>query len=146
MLWNTLMLLAGFIGMETFSWLFHKYVMHGFLWGIHKTHHTKQKGFFELNDMFSFTFGSIATLLMFLGLENLDTRFWVGLGITIYGMIYFVLHDIFIHRRVEWKLPFGGRYIRGIKKAHQMHHKTNKKHDSESFGLLWVSWKYFKNQ
>lgn len=144
MLWNFLMLLAGFIGMEAFSWAFHKYVMHGFLWSIHKTHHTKQEGFFELNDLFSLTFGSIATILMLIGWSSWASPFWIGLGITIYGFIYFILHDVFIHRRVDWKLPFGGKYIKGIKRAHQMHHKTSQKHGSESFGLLWVSWKYFK--
>ena len=137
-------LFVGFIGMEVFSWTFHKYVMHGILWNIHKTHHTHTKGFFELNDIFSLTFGSIATILMFLGMDALDFRFWIGAGITVYGFIYFILHDVFIHRRIQWKLPFGGNYIDGIKHAHQMHHKSNQRDDSEAFGLLWVSRKYFK--
>ena len=110
-------LLAGFIGMELFSWAFHKYIMHGVLWGIHKTHHTKTEGYFEWNDLFSLTFGAIATLLMFLGMEAFDYRFWIGLGITVYGFVYFFLHDVFIHRRLKWNLPFGGKYVRGIKKS-----------------------------
>lgn len=118
--------------------------MHGALWNIHKTHHSKQSHVFELNDIFSFTFGSIATLLMFLGFNELDARFWIGLGITLYGMVYFVLHDFFIHKRLSTsRPPWNNRYLRGITKAHQAHHQSNKKEDGVSFGLLWVSWKYF---
>ena len=76
-------LIIAFAGMELFSWVVHKYIMHGFLWNIHKTHHRPGKGFFELNDVFSFLFGSIAVLLMILGMESLDYRFWIGGGITL---------------------------------------------------------------
>lgn len=134
----------GFVGMEIFSWFFHKYVMHGPLWFIHKTHHMATKGFFELNDIFTFLFGAIAIALIFLGMASLDYRFWIGIGITTYGFSYFILHDMIIHRRVKVIKKPANRYINGITNAHRNHHKSNKKKESVSYGLLLVPQKYFR--
>ena len=39
--------------MEAITWLTHKYVMHGFLWFLHKDHHQpKYSSWFEKNDLF----------------------------------------------------------------------------------------------
>jgi len=138
--------LVGFLGMEVFSWAFHKYIMHGALWSIHKTHHQKQHGYFELNDVFSLFFGSIAIVLIVLGIENLDYRFWIGLGITIYGFVYFILHDILIHRRMKKLKRPSNHYLDGIARAHRDHHKSNQRDDSVSFGLLLVPRRYFKKK
>lgn len=142
-----LIFVLSFVGMEIFSWAVHKYIMHGVLWTIHKSHHNKRKGFFELNDVFSLSFGTIATVLMMMGLPTLDARFWIGMGITFYGIVYFILHDFFIHKRLTSnRPPWNNRYLRGITLAHQAHHQTNEQHKAVSFGLLWVSWKYFKSK
>ncbi|MCC5937582.1 MAG: sterol desaturase family protein [Lunatimonas sp.] len=136
--------LVGFAMMEFAGWFIHKYLMHGPLWGIHKTHHQHTDGPFEWNDLFSLFFGSVAVLLIFLGVADFDYRFWLGLGISLYGMSYFFLHDMLIHRRVKWfKRPRKG-YLAGIFKAHQAHHATNKKDGSVSFGLFVVPKRYFK--
>jgi beta-carotene 3-hydroxylase len=39
-------LLGTFLLMEGITWLTHKYVMHGFLWSLHRDHHQKEPGFF----------------------------------------------------------------------------------------------------
>jgi beta-carotene 3-hydroxylase len=136
----------GFILMEVFGWAIHKYLMHGPLWSIHKTHHRPSKYFFELNDLFSLLFGSIAVVLILKGVADFDYRFWVGLGISLYGMLYFFLHDVLIHRRMKWfQKPKNGFLIR-ILKAHQAHHRTNKKEDAVSFGLFVVPKEYFKEE
>nr|WKN35804.1 sterol desaturase family protein [Tunicatimonas sp. TK19036] len=138
------LLALGFAGMEIFSWAFHKYIMHGVLWSIHKTHHQKNEGSFELNDVFSIFFGSVAVVLIILGLEKMDYRFWIGCGITLYGFVYFILHDILIHRRMrKWKRP-AGYYLNALTRAHRDHHKTDKRDGSVSFGLLWVPRRYFR--
>ncbi|MEM6843936.1 MAG: sterol desaturase family protein [Bacteroidota bacterium] len=138
------LLIIGFLGMEFFSWAIHKYLMHGALWSIHKTHHRKQSGYFELNDLFSLFFGSVAALLIILGLKNFDYRFWIGCGITLYGFVYFVLHDVLIHRRVKkWKRP-AEYYLDSITQAHRAHHKSDQRDDSVSFGLLVVPRRYFR--
>jgi beta-carotene 3-hydroxylase len=139
-----LYILAGFAGMELFSGLFHKYVMHGPLWFIHKTHHVKGRSIFELNDIFSFTFGCIATTLVFMGLAEQDWRLWVGLGIILYGGVYFVVHDIFIHRRIKWIERTNIPYLRALQRAHKAHHKHTDKAPSEEYGLLWIGKQYWK--
>ena len=102
MLLSIIYIALGFAAMEFSGWFIHKYVMHGPLWMIHKTHHQHSKSFFELNDLFSLLFGSIAVILIFLGVETLDYRFWMGIGISLYGALYFVLHDVLVHRRLTW--------------------------------------------
>ena len=137
-------IILGFAAMEFSGWFIHKYIMHGPLWGIHKTHHQSSNSFFELNDLFSLLFGSIAVLLIFLGVSDLDFRFWMGVGISLYGISYFFIHDVLVHRRIKWfDRPKNG-FLRGIFRAHQAHHATNKKNDAVSFGLFVVPKKYFK--
>lgn len=136
--------ILGFAVMEFSGWFIHKYIMHGPLWNIHKTHHQPSKSYFELNDLFSLLFGSTAIILILLGLSDLDYRFWMGVGISLYGISYFFLHDVLIHRRLKWFDKPKNSFLRGIFKAHQAHHATNKKNDAVSFGLFLVPKKYFK--
>ncbi len=142
-IFNILFLTLGFIGMEILSWFIHKYIMHGWLWQIHKTHHTKTNGFFELNDIFSLIFGSVAVILIVLGFASLDYRFWLGAGITLYGFSYFILHDILIHRRFKFLKRPANTYLDAISQAHRDHHKTRERDGSVSFGLLLVPKKYY---
>lgn len=144
MMYALLYMLLGFAAMEFSGWFIHKYIMHGPLWSIHKTHHQVSKSFFELNDLFSLLFGSIAIMLIVKGFEQLDYRFWMGIGISLYGISYFFLHDVLIHRRVKWFDRPKNSFLRGIFKAHQAHHATNKKDDAVSFGLFVVPKRYFR--
>lgn len=139
-------ILLGFFLMELSGWFIHKYLMHGPLWKIHKTHHQPSKSFFELNDLFSLFFGGIAIVLIFLGVEALDYRFWMGVGISTYGMLYFFLHDVLVHRRLKWFDRPKNSWLMGIFKAHQAHHKTNQKEGAVSFGLFLVPKEYFKKE
>lgn len=144
MMYAVLFTLLGFAVMEFAGWFIHKYIMHGPLWSIHKTHHEPSKHYFELNDLFSLLFGSVAIVLIFLGIKELDYRFWMGVGISLYGMLYFVIHDVLVHRRLKWFSRPKNKFLLGIFKAHQAHHATNKKDDAVSFGLFVVPKKYFK--
>ena len=139
-------IILGFVLMELSGWAIHKYLMHGPLWVIHKTHHQHSDSFFELNDLFSLFFGSIAVLLIFFGAGDLDARFWLGIGISIYGMLYFFFHDMLIHRRVKWGDRPKSGFVKGILKAHQAHHYSKQKDGAVSFGLFIVPKKYFKKQ
>ncbi|AWW30886.1 fatty acid hydroxylase [Echinicola strongylocentroti] len=137
-------IVLGFVIMEVTGWGIHKYLMHGVFWEIHKTHHEPTKGYFEKNDLFSVLFGSVSVILMMVGFDELDYRFWLGIGISVYGMCYFFFHDVIIHRRIKWlKRPEKGLW-RGMVRAHQDHHANNKKEGSEAFGLFMVPFKYFK--
>ena len=62
--------------------------------------------------------------------------FWIGLGITLYGAAYFLVHDIFIHQRFESLRRTDNWYFRAIRKAHKVHHKHLGKEEGECFGML----------
>ena len=143
---NIAIVVGAFIGMEIFSGLFHKYIMHGVLWNIHKTHHRKNAGFFELNDIFSFYFGAMATALVFLGAKEFDWRYWVGIGIIAYGLVYFVVHDIFIHRRLRWIENSRIPYLQALRRAHKAHHASAEKSPSEEYGLLWIGKRFWRER
>jgi beta-carotene 3-hydroxylase len=74
--------------------------------------------------------------------ENLNYKFWIGTGISVYGIIYFIFHDWFIHNRFK-AFKSENRHLKGIRRAHKIHHKTTEKNGSEEFGLLTASKKYF---
>lgn len=134
-----------YLAMEGVAWTTHKYVMHGFLWSLHKSHHEPRHGIFEKNDFFFLFYASIAMVLMYFGWENLDFRFWMGIGVTAYGWTYFILHDVFIHRRGKWLDKLDSRYFRAMRKAHKVHHKKMGKEDGEEFGLLLFKKEHFEN-
>jgi beta-carotene 3-hydroxylase len=140
---NIVILLATIALMEAISWAMHKYLFHGPLWFIHKTHHQERHGWFELNDLFSIGFAAFALWLMWAGHISLDYHFWIGTGISIYGIIYFIFHDWFIHNRFR-AFRSNNRYLMGIRRAHKIHHKSMEKNPSEEFGLLLASRKWFR--
>lgn len=144
---NFPILISTVIIMEGITWCTHKYIMHGFLWVWHKDHHDKStKGFFEDNDLFFIVFAIPSFLLMFFAKDNIagDFRFWIGLGIMIYGFLYLMVHDIFIHQRFKIFTKSDSPYFKALRKAHKMHHKNMGKEESQCFGMLWVPKKYFQ--
>lgn len=143
---NVVIVIVVFLLMEAFTWLTHKYVMHGFLWVLHKDHHSRQgKGPLEHNDYFFLIFALPAIALMYLGSEQgYNYLFYIGLGITIYGFAYFFVHDIFIHQRIPLLRNTRNPYLLAIRRAHKQHHKHLGKHIGECYGFLWIPFKYFK--
>ena len=141
-----LIFITTYAFMEFMAWFTHKYVMHGFLWKLHKDHHHKDhNSWFERNDAF-FIFYAIISICCFLLWRN--TSFWaglpIGLGIFAYGLSYFIVHDIFIHQRFKIFRNANNWYAKGVRRAHKMHHKHLGKEDGECFGMLIVPFKYFK--
>jgi beta-carotene 3-hydroxylase len=131
--------------MEWVAWALHKYVMHGFLWVLHESHHKKDRGFFEKNDFFFFFFGGLSAYFYITGIPSLDWRLFVAIGISLYGLTYVSIHDIFIHRRLPWLKKIDHPYFKALRRAHHAHHSVTGKEDGVSFGLLWVDKKFFKN-
>ena len=108
--------------MELVAWLTHKYIMHGIFWYFHKDHHTREnKGFFEKNDFFFLIFALPGSILIMYGIEiGIEfIPFWIGLGISTYGMAYFFVHDLFIHQRIKVlkNIPIWARPMYGLAKA-----------------------------
>ncbi|NRF37642.1 sterol desaturase family protein [Pedobacter sp. LMG 31643] len=134
-----------FIFMEGVAWFTHKFVMHGLLWTLHQDHHQKKPHFFEKNDAFFLIFATPSILLFFFGAkEGFNWMFYMGLGILLYGIAYFIVHDVIIHQRFKWFSRSNNRYINTIKRAHKMHHKHLDRHDGESFGMLFAARKYWQ--
>ena len=147
---NTLIWILIFIGtfliMEFMAWFSHKYIMHGFLWVLHKDHHKKDHdSWFERNDAFFIIYAVVSMSFIIAGA---NTWFWygwpIGLGIMAYGAAYFLVHDIFIHQRFKLFRNANNWYAKGVRRAHKMHHKHIGKQEGECFGMLFVPFKYFK--
>jgi beta-carotene 3-hydroxylase len=139
------LLVGTFIIMEGITWLTHRYVMHGFLWYLHKDHHQVEPGFFEKNDSFFIIFAVPTILLLWFG--TYGDRWWmqaIGFGIMAYGFSYFMVHDVIIHQRFKWFSKSRNTYVRAIRWAHKMHHKHLHKQEGESFGMLYVHKKYWE--
>jgi beta-carotene 3-hydroxylase len=145
MLFNILLIVITYCTMECVAWLTHKYIMHGLLWYLHKDHHQPEEGVFERNDAFFVIFALPCIVLMVLGsIKGIDYRFFIGIGILLYGLSYFMVHDVFIHQRLDWFKRTDSVYLRAIRKGHKMHHKHLGKEDGECFGMLLVPFRYFK--
>ncbi len=130
--------------MEFMAWFTHKYVMHGFLWSLHKDHHQKEPGFFEKNDAFFVIFAVPSAITFILGSSTqYKFLFFIGLGIAIYGVAYFLIHDVYIHRRFKWFNPSDHWYFKGIRKAHQVHHQNLGKEGGQCFGMLLAPLRFF---
>jgi beta-carotene 3-hydroxylase len=141
-----LIFFATFFIMEFNAWFTHKYIMHGFLWNLHKDHHRKDHGsWFERNDIFFIFYAVVSMTCWYLwGERNVWYALPIGVGIMAYGAAYFIVHDIFIHQRFKWLRNIDNKYARGVRRAHKIHHKYLGKDKGENFGMLMVPFKYFK--
>lgn len=138
MMFNALVFFTTLIGMEVFAFFAHKYVMHGFGWGWHRSHHEPRTGWFEKNDLYAVVFAAFAIVLIALGTQGMHPLEWIGAGMTAYGFLYFLAHDGLVHKR--WPLKFVPRsgYLKRLYQAHLMHHAVSGKDRCVSFGFLFA--------
>jgi beta-carotene 3-hydroxylase len=153
---NILLLLVAFFLMEFVAWWSHKYIMHGFLLKWHIDHHRKdhrqalpkktEDKQFEKNDRFFIVFALPAIILLMMGLFIPSVPLvFIGIGITLYGLCYFIIHDIIIHQRINILSGIKNNfYIQAVIKAHEAHHKPKNKNDFNNFGLLVFPRRFFK--
>lgn len=116
--------------MELWADLLHGKIWHGILWVIHRTHHRKNTGRWETNDFLSVLHAPIAIALILYGCRGAESvwrevLFGVGVGMTVFGISYLVVHDGLVHGR----LPVAGLarfgYMRDVVAAHRFHHTKN---------------------
>ena len=71
--------------------------------------------------------------------------FPIGFGIALYGVFYFIIHDLFTHRRF---LPFKSKnkLFLTVRAAHQRHHQTAEKKGIEPFGLFVFDYGKFREK
>ncbi len=136
MILDLLIFFSVFFLMEAVAWAAHKYVMHGFLWSLHESHHLPRTGAFEKNDWFG-AFFSLVAMALFAAGYFIDVRFTAaGLGMTAYGFAYLFLHDILNHKRFGIHIKPNNRYLRSVLQSHRIHHATQGKDGCVSFGFL----------
>jgi beta-carotene 3-hydroxylase len=142
--WGPLVMLGMFGIMECVAWLTHKYLMHGAMWHLHSDHHVAEHGFFQRNDLFFLIFAVPSWLCIMLGMMAGNYfPVWIGYGIALYGLAYFLVHDVYIHRRFRWLRDIDHPYFMAIRKAHKVHHKHLGKEQGECFGMLVVPRRYY---
>lgn len=139
-----LTVIGTFLLWEGIAWLTHKYVMHGFLWHWHKSHHTVHDHTLEKNDLFALVFSipSIGILYYFTQVDYNPYMISVGLGIFLYGLFYLVFHDVIVHQRIKWRPEKRSAYLQRMIHAHYIHHSKHTREGCEAFGFLFAPKKY----
>ncbi|MCG8305962.1 MAG: sterol desaturase family protein [Cytophagales bacterium] len=141
---NIFIIIASFLFMEGVAWFTHKYIMHGFMWRWHRSHHTVHGRFFERNDLFAVVFSIPSIVLIALGVanESLGILKYFGFGIMAYGIFYSIFHDVIVHRRIKIRYKAKSPYMKRIINAHYHHHRKHTKEGGEAFGFLYAPKKY----
>jgi len=138
---DLLLIVLAFFFMEFMAWFTHKFVMHGFMWFFHRDHHIRDGRKIEWNDIFAVIFACPSILLIYLGVTTPDSYMLsIGIGIMLYGIAYFLFHDVYVHQRIPVFRNFSNRYLRATVKAHQQHHNP---HAEYNYGFLIAPMKYY---
>src|SRR3954463_13755270 len=99
---------VAFLLMEAFTYVAHRWIMHGFGWAWHKSHHQPPaESPFEKNDLFPVVFAGITIMAMAAGAASdgaWHLLLTTGIGVTAYGAAYLFVHDVYIHQRLG-RLP-----------------------------------------
>ena len=137
MLLNATILVSTVLVMEAVAWAIHKYVMHGPGWGWHRSHHVEHDEVLEKNDLYAVIFAGLALLLIVFS-PGRGPLYWVGVGMTVYGFLYFVVHDGLVHQRWPFRYVPRNGYLKRLVQAHRLHHAVGTKEGTVSFGFLWA--------
>jgi beta-carotene 3-hydroxylase len=134
-----LIVLGTVAAMEIVAAGVHRYVMHGWGWGWHRSHHEPREGRFERNDLYALLFAAVS-LLFFTVLAELSPLFWwVGLGTVVYGLLYTLVHDGLVHRRLPAPAVPRRGYLKRLVQAHRLHHAVRTREGAVSFGFLYAA-------
>jgi beta-carotene 3-hydroxylase len=139
-----LIVVGTFLFWEFIAWFIHKYVMHGFLWTWHRSHHIVHSHRLELNDLFAAVFSTPCIGLLYYATQVSYNPYLisVAIGIFCYGLFYFIFHDVIVHQRIKWRPKRAGKYLQRLMNAHHMHHRRHTKEGCEAFGFLIAPKKY----
>jgi beta-carotene 3-hydroxylase len=142
---NIFITIGTFFIMELVAWATHKYLMHGLLWNLHKDHHqVDRNNVLQKNDYFFLIFAIPGAMCIIDGITFASPILFIGIGISLYGLAYFIVHEIFIHQRIKILKRTNFYYLRAIRKAHKVHHKNLEKENGVCFGMLFVPFQYLK--
>ena len=135
-----LIVLVTVIGMELAAAWVHEKVMHGPLgWGWHRSHHEPSEGHVERNDLYAVVFAGLSMVFFVAGDRLWWPLWWIGVGLCVYGVIYFFVHDGLVHQRWPFRYVPRRGYLRRIYQAHRLHHAVKGRENCVSFGFVLVS-------
>jgi beta-carotene 3-hydroxylase len=129
------LVVGSFVAMEPITAATHRWVMHGIGRFFHDSHHRPGRTRrWERNDWFPVFFAAIVLFGLWLGFngDGLGALVPVAIGVTAYGATYALVHDGYIHRRLD---PFGDRgnaLLDHLAEAHRIHHLYN----AAPYGML----------
>lgn len=137
--WLQIAIIAGtVVVMEAVAWAVHRFVMHGLGWRWHRSHHEPRHGVFEANDLYALVFAAISLAFFTLLAELWAPFWWVGVGTVVYGLLYMILHDGLVHRRLPFLGTPGSGYLKRLVQAHRLHHAVRTREGAVSFGFLYA--------
>lgn len=127
------LVVGSFVAMEGVSYALHRWVMHRIGMRLHASHHRPPQPGLEANDLFPVFFSVIGITVFTLASigPRIGALWWVGTGVTLYGMCYLFVHDVYIHHRLPITLPHW-RYFEWLRRSHRVHHLTG----AEPYGML----------
>ena len=136
---NLLIVVATVAAMEYAAYAVHRWVMHGSSgWGWHASHHEAHDDLLEKNDLYAVVFAAVAILLFWVGSVWWPPIWWVGMGVSVYGLLYFIVHDGLVHQRWPFRhVPRKG-YLQRLYQAHKLHHAVEGREGCVSFGFLYA--------
>ena len=131
---SVLLAAVAFVLMEPVVYAYHRWVMHGVGIRLHWSHHEAGDGGWEANDLYPLIAATVTMLGFGLGfnVSGLAPLVPVCIGVTLYGLAYVFVHDVYIHRRVRWFTAEIGVAER-LKAAHRVHHIWH----GEPYGMLF---------
>ena len=119
-------LLVGlaFVAMEPITAATHRWVMHGVGMRLHRSHHGRAHRRLEANDAFPVMFAAVVGLGLWIGFNTprLGDLVPLGVGVTLYGAAYALVHDVYIHHRVRLLGDRRSAVLDRLAAAHALHH------------------------
>lgn len=131
-------ILAGLPVMEWIAWAAHKWIMHGPLWILHRSHHRERRGAWEANDAFGLFFSGVSILFILRGVHGHPFQLGFGIGMALYGLAYLIVHDVLAHGRFGRRGMPKHAYLRRLVRAHRVHHSRDEADGTRNFGFLWA--------
>ncbi len=134
----TLLVFGTVILMEWFAAWSHEHIMHGWGWAWHKSHHESHDEALEKNDLYAVVFAALSIFLFWFGATYYWPIWWIAMGISIYGVLYFFFHDGLVHQRWPFKYVPRHGYLKRVYQAHRMHHAVTGRDGCVSFGFVYA--------
>lgn len=130
-------IMIAFVFMEWVAYASHRWIMHGPMWFLHRSHHRERAGPFEANDWFGVGFSFVSIAFIWVGKNDHPFIMGLGFGMALYGLCYLLMHDLLTHGRFG-RVPIPrNSYLRKLVRAHRIHHSRDELDGTRNFGFLW---------